>query len=152
MEQEERQNRREHVRFSLSVPLYGELSLHRVGEQEIRSRTQKVLLDDISYGGCLFRTHLQIPPRSDVEWVFKLQLGTYSIHLKGTVLRARAEEEYFLYGVRWNLSAYESHLFRYRLNEYMLATYAFGPHIQTLYRKLAERSADPSFKRMDYTT
>lgn len=152
MKQEERENRREHVRFSLHVPLYAELTLHRVGGRELRSRTQKVLLDDISFGGCLFRTHLQLPPRPDVEWVFRLQLGSYTVHLKGIVLRAKVDEGYCLYGVRWMLSAYESHLFRYRLNEYMLATYSFGPHIQAFYRKLAERRADSSFKRLDYTT
>lgn len=152
MGEEVPQNRRLHVRFGLHVPLYADLYLHRVGDREITSRTLKVLLDNISYGGCLFRTHLQIPPRPDVTWMLKLRLGQSTMRLKGIIVRGQAEEGYSLYGVTWKLSAYESQIFRYRLNEYLQATYVFAPHIQTLYRKIAERSEDSRFKRLDFTT
>lgn len=152
MENEENQNRREHIRFGLHIPLFAELSLHRVGELELHSRSQRVLLDNISFGGCLFRTHLRIPPRQDVEWLFKLQLGTNTVHSKGIVLRVREDEGYCLYGAAWKQSTYESRLFRYRLNKYLHATYVLGPHIEAFYRKLSERSVDGTFQRWDFST
>ncbi len=141
--------RREHIRFKLHVPLYAELTLQRVGGREMNSRTQKVLLDDISFGGCLFRTHLQLPVREDVEWRMMLPLGSFVIRATTVVVRAYEEEGYFLHGARWVQSDYEKHLFQYRLNRYLQAAYAFGPHIQTLYRKVNERGDDGRFKRLD---
>ncbi|MFC5530635.1 PilZ domain-containing protein [Cohnella yongneupensis] len=152
MDQEEQENRRQYIRFGLHLPLYAELSLLRVGDRTARSRSQKVLLDNISFGGCLFRTHLELPPRDDVEWMLKMQLNHHEVHLKATIVRVQEEEGYFLYGVSWKLSTYERHLFHYRLNEYLQSAYAFAPHIQTLYRKVMERGGDKQFKRLDYTT
>ncbi|MBO9597677.1 MAG: PilZ domain-containing protein [Cohnella sp.] len=149
MDSDEPFNRRKHIRFALYLPLYAELSLHRVGSQYRRSRSIKVLLDDISFGGCLFRTGLIIPPRDDVEWLLKLRFGTYAMHAKAIVVRSSEEEGYYLYGVKWKLSAYERHLFQYRMNEYLQATYVFAPHIQTLYRQVMERAADQQFKKLD---
>jgi len=149
MESDEPFNRRQYIRFGLYIPLYAELSLHRVGAQYRRSRSTKVLLDNISFGGCLFRTNLILPPREDVEWVLKLRLGTYTIHVKAIVVRTSEEDGYYLYGVKWKLSPYERHLFQYRLNEYLQATYVFAPHIQTLYRLVMERTADQHFKKLD---
>lgn len=149
MESDEPFNRRKHIRFGLYIPLYAELSLHRVGAQYRRSRSTKVLLDNISFGGCLFRTNLILPPREDVEWLLKLRFGTYTMHVKAIVVRASGEDGYYLYGAKWKLSPYERHLFQYRLNEYLQATYVFAPHIQTLYRLVMERSADQYFKRLD---
>lgn len=149
MESEEPLNRREYIRFNLYIPLYAELSLYRVGNQCRKSRSLKVILDNISFGGCLFRTHLIIPPREEVEWLLKLQLGRNTMHIKAVVVRSSKEEGFFLYGVKWRLSAYERHIFQYRLNEYLSATYVFGPHIQTLYRKVMERISDQPFNKLD---
>lgn len=150
--EQERSNRRQHLRFGLHIPLFAELSLSRVGEMEMRSKSQRVLLDNISFGGCLFRTHLRIPPRSDVLWSFKLQMGIHIVHTKGIVLRASEEEGYYLYGAAWKQSEYERQLFRYRLNEYLLSAYSLGPHIESFYRQLTERDMDETFKRWDVST
>ncbi|WP_027087596.1 PilZ domain-containing protein [Cohnella panacarvi] len=149
MDSDEPFNRRKYIRFGLYAPLYAELSLHRVGAQYRRSRSAIVLLDNISFGGCLFRTNLIIPPREDVEWLLRLRFGRYAMHAKAIVVRSGDEEGYNLYGAKWKLSAYERHLFQYRLNEYLQATYVFAPHIQTLYRQVMERTADQQFKKFD---
>lgn len=150
--EQERLNRRQHLRFGLHIPLFGELSLSRVGGTETQSKVQRVLFDNISFGGCLFRTHLRIPLRDDVVWSFKLHMGIHIVHTKGIVLRAMEEEGYYLYGAAWKQSAYERQLFRYRLNEYLLSTYSLGPHIESFYRQLTERDMDESFKRWDVST
>ncbi len=149
MESDEPFNRRKSIRFGLYIPLYAELSLHRVSAMYRRSRSTRVLLDNISIGGCLFRTNLILPPRDDVEWLFKLQFGRYTMHVKAIVVRTTEEEGYYLYGAKWKLSPYERHLFQYRMNEYLQATYVFAPHIQTLYRQVMERTADQQFKKFD---
>lgn len=152
MSEEGKDNRREHIRFKLHVPLYAELTLHRVGGREMRSRTQKVLLDDISCGGCLFRTYLELPAREDVEWRMKLDLGEFAIRAIAIVVRSFEEEGYHMHGARWKLTDYEKRLFHYRLNRYLQSVYAFPPHIQTLYRKVNERGDDGQFKRLDLST
>lgn len=144
-------NRREHIRFKLHVPLCAELTLLRVGGRHMRSRSQRVLLDDIGYGGCLFRTYLELPARDDVEWTMKLDLGGYEIRAVAVIVRAFEEEGYRMHGARWKLTDYEKHLFHYRLNHYLQSVYAFPPHIQTLYRKVIERDEDGQFKRLDFS-
>ena len=152
MSEEGKDNRREHIRFKLYVPLYAELTLLRVGGREMRSRSQRVLLDNISYGGCLFRSYLQLPARDDVEWAMRLDFGSYEIRAIAVIVRAYAEDGYAMYGVRWKLTDYEKHVFHYRLNQYLQTVYDFPPHIQTLYRKVNERDDDGRFKELDMST
>jgi hypothetical protein len=150
--EERPENRRRHIRFELNVPLFAELSLWRIKGVEMKSRTQRVLVNDISAGGCQFRTHLQIPPREDVEWLLKLQFGKYKTQLKAIIVRAFEDEGLQVYGIRWTMTGLEYQAFHYRLNEYIYSSMVSSPHIQTLYRKIAERSSDGQFQRLDVSS
>jgi len=151
MDAEERQNRRAFIRFELHIPLFAELSLCSVGDRTMSSRSQKVLMKNISFGGCLFGTHLQLPARDDVVWFLNVPLGRHAMQLKTIIVRASEEDGLFYYGASWKMSAYESYLFQYRLNAYLQATYVFSPRIQSLYNKINERKVDHGFKKLDIT-
>ncbi|BBI31759.1 PilZ domain-containing protein [Cohnella abietis] len=152
MEDEIQEHRREHIRFELTTPLYAELSLLRVQEREIGSRSQRVMLNNISLGGCQFKTHLQIPLRDDVEWLLKLKLGHYLIQLKAVVVNVAEDEGLYLYGVKWILTGLEKQSFQYRLNEYLRIMLISSPHIYKLYQKIADRSNDGQFKQLDVSS
>ncbi len=152
MDEEWVENRREYVRFALNVPLFGELSLLRVGEREIRSRNQRVLLSNISVGGCRFTTSLRIPVRDDVEWQIKLQLGRYSVKLRAVILHESEEDGLSSYGVRWVMTGIEKQAFQYRLSEYLRLVLVSSPHILSLYKKIADRHNDDFFKKLDVTS
>jgi hypothetical protein len=152
MDEEIQENRREYIRFELHVPLFAELSLARVQERELKSRTQRVLLNDISLGGCQFKTYLLIPARSDVEWSFKLQLGKYFLNLKAIIVRSAQEDGFYVYGVCWKMTNFERHALHYRLNEYLFSVLVSSPHILTLYRKIVERKANGHFRGLDITS
>jgi hypothetical protein len=149
MEEEIIENRREHIRFELSVPLFAEFSLGRVKEKEIKSRSQRVLLTNISAGGCQLKTFLQIPPRDDVEWLLKLQLGKYATQLKAVIVRCTEEEGLQVYGLRWIMTGLECQTFKYRLQDYLFSVLVSSPHIHTLYRKIAARNSDGLFRQLD---
>jgi hypothetical protein len=152
MEEEKQENRRESFRFELIVPLFAELSLWRVKDREMRSRTQRVLLNNISAGGCRFKTHLQIPPRDDVEWLLKFQLGKYAAKLRVFIVNVGQEEGLQVYGCRWAMTGLEHQSFQYRLNEYLHAVLVSSPHIHTLYKKMADRDNDDYFRKLDVTS
>ncbi|QMV43214.1 PilZ domain-containing protein [Cohnella cholangitidis] len=146
------ENRRQHLRFQLTVPLFAELSLWQIREREMRSRSQRVMLNNISVGGCLFATALVLPVRDDVEWLLKLQLGHYTVKARAVILHAGQEDGLSRYGVRWIMSGMERQAFQYRLNEYMRMVLVSSPHIHTLYNKISERKADGQFKKFDITS
>jgi hypothetical protein len=152
MEEEIQENRRESIRFGLIAPLFAELSLWRVKDREIRSRTQRVLLNNISAGGCQFKTHLQIPPRDDVEWLLKFQLGKYSVKLRVIIMNKDEEEGLQVYGCRLAMTGLERQSFQYRLNEYLRTVLLSSPHIHTLYKKIADRDNDGFFRKLDVTS
>ncbi|MCD9023687.1 hypothetical protein [Cohnella silvisoli] len=152
MDEEIQENRRENIRFELIVPLFAELSLWRVKEREIRSRTQRVLLRNISAGGCRFKTHLHIPPRDDVEWLLKFQLGNYSLKQKVIIVNTCQEEGLQVYGGCWTMTGLERQSFQYRLNEYLHTVLVSSPHIHTLYKKIAGRDDDGQFRKLDVTS
>ncbi|WP_239618859.1 PilZ domain-containing protein [Cohnella mopanensis] len=152
MDGERTENRREHIRFQLTVPLFADLSLSQVKERELRSRIQRVLLNNISVGGCQFTTNLILPVRDDVEWLLKLQLGHYTVKARAVILHTDNEEGLARYGVRWVMSGLERHAFQYRLNEYMRMVLISSPHIHTLYNKISERKSDGLFKKFDVTS
>lgn len=152
MDEEWVENRREHIRFQLTVPLFAELSLWQVAEREIRSRNQRVMLNNISVGGCQFTTNLIIPVRDDVEWLLKLQLVHYTVKAKAVILHTGHEDGLVRYGVRWVMTGLERHAFQYRLSEYMRMVLVTSPHIHTLYSKISERKADSQFKKFDITS
>jgi hypothetical protein len=152
MNEERMENRREYIRFQLTVPLFAELSLWQIREREMRSRSQRVLLNNISVGGCLFTTNLLLPVREDVEWLLKLQLGHYTVKARAIVLHTGQEDGLIRYGVRWVMSGMERQAFQYRLNEYMRMVLVSSPHIHTLYNKISERKSDGRFKKLDVTS
>lgn len=151
MEEGLEENRREHLRFRLNVPLYAEFSLWRVREREIRSRKQRVLIHNISVGGCQFSTNLQIPVRDDVEWILNLQLNHNTIKLKAIILHVVPKDGRFAYGVRWVLTGLERQAFQYRLQEYLRLVLVSSVHILTLYKKISDRDVG-QFKRLDTTS
>lgn len=152
MEEERTENRRKHIRFELIVPLFAEFSLWRVKDKEIKSRTQRVLLTNISAGGCQLKTFLQIPPRDDVEWLLKLQLGKYTTQLKAVIVRSTEEEGLQVYGLRWIMTGVEYQTFKYRLHEYLFSVLVSSPQIHTIYRKIAARNSDGLFRQLDVTS
>ncbi len=152
MEEELQLNRRKHIRFELNSPLFSEISLCRVKEREIRSRTQRILLYNISAGGCQFKTHLRIPPREDVEWLIKLQFGKYTTQLKANIVRTTQEEGIHIYGGCWKMTGLERQTFQYRLNEYLHSLLVSSPHILALYRKISDRNNDGHFRQLDVTS
>jgi hypothetical protein len=152
MDEEIQENRRESIRFELIVPLFAELSLCRIKDRELRSRTQRILLNNISPGGCQFKTHLQIPPRDDVEWLLKFQMGKYAAKFRVIILNAGHEEGLQVYGCRWAMTGLERQSFQYRLNEYLHAVLVSSPHIHTIYKKIADRDNDGHFRKLDVTS
>ncbi|XID92825.1 PilZ domain-containing protein [Paenibacillaceae bacterium WGS1546] len=152
MDKENIENRRAFVRFKPQAPLYVELSLHQVGQTEIGSRVQRVLLQDISLGGCRIATSLALPVREDVEWTVKLQLGFYTAKPRYVIVHSGREDGLYSYGGRWEMTGLERHAFQYRFHEYMKLLMASRPHIRALYKKLAERDMDERFKRLDVTS
>jgi hypothetical protein len=152
MDEEMQENRRESIRFELIVPLFAELSLCRIKDRELRSRTQRILLNNISPGGCQFKTHLQIPPRDDVEWLLKFQMGKYAAKFRVIILNAGHEEGLLVYGCRWAMTGLERQSFQYRLNEYLHAVLVSSPHIHTIYKKIADRDNDGHFRKLDVTS
>lgn len=152
MVEELQENRRKSIRFELIIPLFAELSLWRVKDREMRSRTQRVLLTNISTDGCKFKTHLLIPPRDDVEWLLKFQLGKYTAKLRVIIVNAGEEEGLQVYGCRWAMTGLESQSYQFRLNEYLYTVLVSSPHIHTLYKKIADRGNDGHFRKLDVTT
>jgi hypothetical protein len=152
MEEELQENRREHIRFKLTAPLFAEMSLWCVREREMRSRSQRVILNNISVGGCQFATSLQIPVRDDVQWLLKLQLGHYTVKARAVILHSGEEEGLYLYGARWNMSGLDRQAFQYRLNEYLRLVLVSSPHIHSLYKKIVDRGGDGQFKKLDITS
>ncbi|WEK54911.1 MAG: PilZ domain-containing protein [Candidatus Cohnella colombiensis] len=143
-------NRRKYMRFELHIPLFAEFALFSVGERALRSRSQKVIVNNISFGGCRFSTHLQIPPRDDVRWCLKVDLGRSTMSLKGVIVHVEEAEGLHQYGVRWELSNYERHCFEYKLNEYLMTVYTFSPHIQSLYKQVIARYPEQHFQKLDF--
>jgi len=144
--------RRQHMRFKLNAPLFAHLSLCRVKERDIESRAQRVMLNNISVGGCQFTTNLLIPVRDDVEWKLRLQLGHYWVKLKAVVVHYAEAEGLYHYGVRWKINGLERQALQYRLNEYLRLIFVSSPHIHSLYKKLANRNCDGQFKPFDATS
>ncbi|MFC5472164.1 PilZ domain-containing protein [Cohnella suwonensis] len=151
-ESENETNRREYVRFETNVPLFAELSLRSVGGREMNSRKQRVIIHNVSFGGCCFSTFLRMPVRDDVEWTLKLLLGNYPATLRGVIVHAGEAEGLFNYGVRWALTGLERQTLHYRLNEYVRNVLVGSPHIHTIYKQLTLRYEGGQFKRFDVTS
>lgn len=152
MEEQLEENRREYIRFKLITPLFAELSLWRVNEREMRSRSQRVLFNNISVGGCQFSSNLLIPIRDDVEWLLKLQLGHYTVKARAVILHASQEDGLYAYGARWIMTNLERQAYQYRLNEYLRMVLVTSPHIHTLYKRIIDRNSDGYFKKFDVTS
>jgi hypothetical protein len=152
MEEELQENRREHIRFKLTVPLIADISLWCVGDREMRSRSQRVLLDNLSVGGCQFTTSLLIPVRDDIQWLLKLQLGHYTVKARVVVVHTGEQDGLLRYGTRWVMSGLDRQAFQYRLHEYMRLVLVSSPHIHTLYKKIIDRGSDGQFKKLDVTS
>lgn len=150
MDENSAENRREFVRLRLTIPIFAELSLSRIGEREMRSRTRRVNMEDIGPGGCRFTTWLRLPSREDVEWLLKFRLGKHFIHLKAQVLWSDADDEgMFTHGAKWRMTEFERQVYRYRLYEFMRTMLVASPHIHMLYKKMAARSQEEPVRRLD---
>ncbi|TVY01135.1 PilZ domain-containing protein [Cohnella terricola] len=152
MNEENGVNRRTHVRFRFQTPFLAELSLWRVRDRGLRSRAQKVIVRDISLGGCSFISKLQLPLREDVEWLVQLELGHYTAKPRLILLHRREEEGSIVYGGRWIMTALERQAFQFRFNDYVRLMLLESPHIHTLYKKIADRNDDGQFKHLDVTS
>jgi len=152
MDEENGVNRRAHVRFRFQTPFLAELSLWRVRGRSYRSRVQKVIVRDISLGGCSFISTLQLPLREDVEWSVKLELGHYIAKPRLILLHRRQEEGSNVYGGRWILTGLERQAFQFRFDDYVRLMLIESPHIHTLYKKISDRNDDGHFKHLDVTS
>lgn len=152
MEEVREENRREHVRFEANVPLFAELSLWKANGKELGSRTQRVIINNLSLGGCCFETFLELPIREDVEWLLNMRLGKYSINLRGIVVRRERSDGYQIYGAKWVLTGLERQALQYRLNEYVRLVLVSSPHIHALYKKLSTRNDDGRFRHLDVSS
>ncbi|WP_256758976.1 hypothetical protein [Cohnella sp. WQ 127256] len=146
------ENRREHIRFKLTTPLFAELSLWRVDVREIRSRKQVILLNNMSVGGCQFTTNLLIPVREDVEWLIEYRMGHYFVKLRTVIVHTGHEDGLHTYGARWLMTGLERQAYQYRLNDYMQKVIISSPHIHTLYKKISDRNNDGQFRQFDVTS
>ncbi|MFC5404991.1 PilZ domain-containing protein [Cohnella soli] len=151
-EAEKGTNRREHVRFEMNVPLFAELSLNSVGGREMGSRKQRVIIRNVSFGGCCFSTFLRMPVRDDVEWTLKLILGHYPATLRGVIVHSGEADGLFQYGVRWTLTELERQTLHYRLNDYVRNVLVRSPHIHTIYKQLTRKYESGKFKKFDVTS
>jgi len=153
MDEERLENRRAHIRFKPPTPYYGILTLWQARGREIRSRAQRVLLRDIGLGGCSFATNLRLPVGDEeAEWMIELQLGHYTAKPRIVLLHARQEDGLLVYGGRWIMTGLEAQAFRYRFNEHIRTMLLQSPHIHTLYKRVSERQADETFKRLDVSS
>jgi hypothetical protein len=152
MDEEIALNRRAHIRFKLQTPFFVELSLYQVQGKELRSHAQRVVLRDISLGGCSFATHLRLPIRNDVEWQVVLQLGHYTAKPGFIVLHCGHEDGLLIYGGRWVMTGLERQAFQYRFHEYMRLALVASPSIHRLYKKVMDRRDDRGFERLDVTS
>jgi hypothetical protein len=152
MKREAQGNHSEHSNFNIHISIFADLSMYRVKDRLVDSGSQRILMTHVNFKGCQFRTHLQIPARSDVEWVLKAKLGHYSTRLRAVIVRCKQEDGVFLYEAVWKMTAAERYSYQVRLNEYLQTMLVSSPDILAFYKKISERYVFGSFRQFDVSS
>jgi c-di-GMP-binding flagellar brake protein YcgR len=102
---EEMENRRKYFRHYFKTPLCSEMRILKVGEKLVNSKKTFVCIKNISAGGLLFETNLEIPVRTDVTFEFSMTICHNELILYGIVKRRHdLENRLYQYGVEFLLN------------------------------------------------
>lgn len=152
MKRETQRDRAELSNFNIHISLFADLSIYRVKERQVDSGSQRVLMTHVNFQGCQFRTHLQIPVRSDVQWVLKAKLGHYTTPLRAIIVGSIQEDGLFLYEASWKMTAAERYSYQVRLNEYLQTLLVSSPDILAFYKRISERHIYGGFRQFDVSS
>ncbi|RAK19429.1 PilZ domain-containing protein [Anoxybacillus vitaminiphilus] len=102
------QNRRQYFRHDFSIPLCTEMRIIKIGTKNVETSKTLVCVKNISAGGLLFETNLNIPVRADVTFEFTMTVCHKELILPGMIKRRHdlAQQQY-QYGVEFLLSEQE---------------------------------------------
>ncbi|KIL36491.1 hypothetical protein SD71_07770 [Cohnella kolymensis] len=145
-------NQAEQSDFNIHISLFADLSMYRVKDRQVDSGSQRVLMTHVNFSGCQFRTHLEIPARTDVQWVLKAKLGHYTTALKAIIVSGIQEDGLFRYEASWKMTAAERYSYQVRLNEYLQTMLISSPDILAFYRRISERYVFGGFRQFDVSS
>jgi c-di-GMP-binding flagellar brake protein YcgR len=105
---EEIQNRRQYFRHYFSIPLCTEMRIIKIGTKNVETKKTLICIKNISAGGLLFETNLNIPVRADVTFEFAMTVCHRKLILPGIFKRRHnLEQQQYQYGVEFLLSEQE---------------------------------------------
>ncbi len=97
-------NKRKFFRIQLDDPLSTDVTIVKIKNKNVESKSARVIVDNIGPGGLKFITNLDLPVSSDVVLEFELEIVNKAIKLLGYTVRKKENAEgQFEYGVTFTI-------------------------------------------------
>lgn len=93
--------RRKKYRYYFAEPAKGTISIHRIKNQVISTKSAKVTIHDISGEGVRFSSHLKLPVSPLIIYEFTVPLNGHEVSAYGRIVRSRLLEGLTEYGVQF---------------------------------------------------
>jgi hypothetical protein len=93
---------RKYLRIVPDIPLFGSVSIVRIGSRAVHTGSARIRIVDLSPGGLRFISSLRLPPESDIDLEVGINLEDMDFCLLGCIVHGIGTEvSEYSYGLRF---------------------------------------------------
>lgn len=114
-------NKRKFFRIYLNIPLCAEISIIRLGDKAVETKSSHICIVDIGISGIRFSSKLQLPTGKNILYEFKMEFLHKSYSFNGTIVRKIENDDgEIFYGVSFIISEEHNSLYFKEFNDLAL--------------------------------